>query len=362
MKRLLALLILAVDLSASTRLKEVASLEGVRDNQLMGYGLIVGLNGTGDKRQTVFSAQALTNILQRMGVTVAPAAILVRNMAAVMVTATLPPFAQPGTRIDITAAAIGDATNLQGGLLLLTPLKGANGEVYAAAQGPVLTGGFVAGRGGNTQTLNHPTVGRVPGGAIVERAPPSITPDSKIKLQLHQADFTTAARVAEVLNKKYGSDGKIVARAESSALVAVDVPPAYSARAVEFVAEIENLPIDADRASKIVINERTGTIVLGKEVRISPVAILHGALSVEVRTQLNVTQPAPLAQGQTAVTPQTNVAASEEKARNIVLEKGATVDELVRALQAIGSTARDIIAILQSMRSAGALDAEIEVI
>src|SRR5689334_5722641 len=167
--------------AAATRIKEIASLEGVRDNQLIGYGLVVGLNGTGDKRQTVFSTQALTNILQRMGVSVSPTAILVRNMAAVMVTATLPPFAQPGTRIDITAAAIGDATNLQGGLLLLTSLRAPDGETYAAAQGPVLTGGFVAGRGGNTQTLNHPTVGRVPGGAIVERAPPSISPESKIK-------------------------------------------------------------------------------------------------------------------------------------------------------------------------------------
>src|SRR6266849_422736 len=173
MKTITALLILAVaPLPAATRLKEIASLEGVRDNQLMGYGLIVGLNGTGDKRQTVFSTQALANILQRMGVSINPTAITVRNMAAVMVTATLPPFAQPGTRVDITAAAVGDATNLQGGLLVLTPLKAADGQVYAVAQGPVLTGGFVAGRGGNTQTLNHPTVGRVPGGAIVERSPP----------------------------------------------------------------------------------------------------------------------------------------------------------------------------------------------
>src|SRR5713226_5214409 len=181
--------------AAGTRLKEVAALEGVRDNQLIGYGLVVGLNGTGDKRQTVFSAQTLTNMLRRMGVTIDPTAILVRNTAAVMVTANLPPFAQPGTRIDITSAAIGDSTNLQGGLLLMTPLKGADGEVYAVAQGPVVTGGFVAGRGANSQTVNHPTVGRTPAGAIVERAPPSLAPSSKLKLQLRQADFTTAARI-----------------------------------------------------------------------------------------------------------------------------------------------------------------------
>jgi flagellar P-ring protein precursor FlgI len=202
----MAVLLAAPVLAAGTRLKEIASLEGVRDNQLMGYGLIVGLNGTGDKRQTVFSTQALTNILQRMGVSVNPAAIQVRDMAAVMVTGTLPPFAQPGTKIDITAAAIGDATNLQGGMLLLTPLNGADGKVYAAAQGNILTGGFVGGRGGNSQTVNHPTVGRIPSGAIVEQAPPSVPPGPKLKLQLHQSDFTTAAKVADVLNKHFAPE------------------------------------------------------------------------------------------------------------------------------------------------------------
>jgi flagellar P-ring protein FlgI len=364
MKQICAVLLLLISpLPAATRLKEIVALEGVRDNQLMGYGLVVGLNGTGDKRQTVFSAQALTNILQRMGVTVPPAAILVRNMAAVMVTATLPPFAQPGTRIDVTAAAVGDATNLQGGLLLLTPLKGADGQVYAAAQGNLLTGGFVAGRGGNTQTVNHPTVGRVPGGAIVEHAPPSVTPESKIKLQLRQADFTTAARIAEAVNRHFAPDGgQMVARAESSALISVNIPPSYSARSVEFVAELESLSVDAEARSKVVISERNGTIVLGKEVRILPVAIMHGALSVEIRTQLDTSQPEGLSQGQTTVVPQTIVDAKEQQARNVTLNKGSTIDELVRALQSIGSTPRDIIAILQSIKAAGALDAEIEVI
>jgi len=357
-----ALVLLATICPAATRLKDIVSLEGVRDNQLMGYGVVVGLNGTGDKRQTVFSAQALTNILTRMGVTVPPTAILVRNMAAVMVTATLPPFAQPGTRIDITAAAIGDASNLQGGLLLLTTLKGPDGQAYAAAQGSVVTGGFVAGKAGNSQTVNHPTVGRVPEGAIVEKAPPSVAPSSTLKLQLRQADFTTAARVAEVLNKHFPADGKPVAHAENSAVVVVNVPTGYTARPVEFVAEMESLTIDQDRAAKIVINERTGTIVLGKEVRITPVAIMQGALSVEVRTTLDVSQPEGFSPCKTTVTPQTDVDVKEEKTKNVVLEKGASVEELVRALQAIGSTPRDIIAILQSMRAAGALDAELEVI
>jgi len=351
-----------ISYGAGTRLKEVAALEGVRDNQLMGYGVVVGLNGTGDKRQTVFSAQALTNVLNRMGVTVNPAAIQVRNVAAVLVTANLPPFAQPGTKIDITAAAIGDATNLQGGLLVMTPLKAADGQVYAVAQGPIITGGFVAGRGGNTQTVNHPTVGRLPEGAIVERAPPSIAPTSHLRLQLREADFTTAARVVQALNQRFAGGAAPIAKAESSAVVAVDIPAAYSARPVEFVAEMEALTVESDRRERIVINERTGTIVIGKDVRISPVAIMHGALSVEVRTNFDVSQPAPFSSSKTTVTPDVNVNARESPAQNVVLQKGATVEELVRALQAIGSTPRDIIAVLQNMRSAGALEAEIEVI
>jgi flagellar P-ring protein precursor FlgI len=353
----------AADLrAAGSRLKEVAALEGVRDNQLIGYGLVVGLNGTGDKQQTLFSNQALTNLLRRMGVTVDPTQMQVKNMAAVMVTANLPPFAQPGTRIDVTAAAIGDAKNLQGGLLLMTPLKGADGQVYAVAQGPVVTGGFVAGRGGNSQTVNHPTVGRTPEGAIVERSPPSVSPSSRLKLQLREADFTTAARIVETLNRHFSPGESPVARAESAAVVVVDVPAGFSTRPVEFVAELENLTVEVDRIEKVVINERTGTIVVGKEVRIAPVTIVHGALNVEVRTRLEVSQPGPLSNGATAVTPQVTVDAKEEKAKNIVLQKGATIEELVRALQAIGSTPRDIIAVLQSLRSAGALNAEIEVI
>ena len=345
-----------------TRLKDLASLEGVRDNQLMGYGVVVGLAGTGDKRQTVFSAQTLTNMLKRLGVAVDPTAMQVRNVAGVMVTANLPPFAQPGTRIDITAAAIGDASNLQGGLLLMTPLKGADGQIYAVAQGPVMTGGFVAGRGGNTQTVNHPTVGRLPEGAIVERAPPSIAPSAHLKLQLHEADFTTAARVVEAVNRHFLSSEAPLAKAESSAVVSVDIPAAYAARPVEFIAEMESLLIEASRRLKIVVNERTGTIVLGKDVRINPVAILHGALSVEIQTQFNVSQPAPLSTGNTTVTPEVAVTGKEERAKNITLRDGAIVEELVRALQAIGSTPRDVIAILQAMRAAGALEAEIEVI
>ena len=344
----------------AARLKELVTIEGVRDNQLMGIGLVVGLAGTGDRRQTMFSAQSLTNLLSRMGITVSPTAIRVNNTAAVMVTATLPPFAHPGLRIDTTASAIGDASNLQGGILLMTSLRGPDGQVYAVAQGPVMTGGFAAGRGGATQSVNHPTVGRSPEGAIVERAAPSVAPRGVVRLQLRQSDFTTSTRIVEAINQKF--PGQPLAQPDNAGLVTVTVPPAYLARSTEFVAELENLTVDADRKARVVINERTGTIVLGKEVRVTPVAILHGNLSVEIQTTPLVSQPAPLSQGTTQVVPQTTTTVKEEKTRNVVLKQGATVEELVRAMAAIGSTPRDVIAILQALRSAGALEAEVEVI
>jgi len=343
------------------RLKELITVEGVRENQLVGYGLVVGLNGTGDKRQTVFSAQSLANMLERMGVSVSPSALLVRNTAAVMVTANLPPFAQPGTRIDVTVAAMGDATNLQGGVLLICPLKGGDNEIYAVAQGSVVTGGFVAGRGGNSQTVNHPTAGRIPGGAIVEKRPPSVLGNERLHLQLQRADFTTAARIAQCINQRLG-DGARIAKAENGALVSVEIPPLFASRPVEFLAAIEGLTVEADRRERIVVNERTGSIVVGKDVRILPVAILHGALSVEIQTEYAVSQPRALSRGETQVVPKTEVAAKEEKAKSISLKPGATVEDLVRALLSIGSTPRDVIAILQSLRAAGALEADLEVI
>ena len=361
---LLALLFQAsVPATAGTRLKDLAAIEGVRENQLVGYGIVVGLNGTGDKRQTVFSAQTLTNVLQRMGVAVNPASILVRNTAAVMVTALLPPFAQPGTKIDISVAAVGDAANLQGGLLILTPLRAANGQVYAVAQGSVITGGFVAGRGGNNQTVNHPTAGRVPSGAIVEQSPPTVEPGSVLRLQLHDADFTTAARIVQAVNKSLGSAGPL-ASAKNSGLVEVQIPADYRNRSVEFIAQVESIQVNPDVPARIVINEKTGTVVLGSDVRISPVSILHGNLTVEVQTSYAVSQPAPFsgAGAQTVVVPQVGVGVKEDKARDVVLKEGASVDELVRALIAIGSTPRDIIAILQNLKAAGALNAEIEVL
>ena len=361
-KSAIAFLLLASSVPAA-RLKDLVEIEGVRDNQLIGYGLVVGLAGTGDKQQTVFTNQSLTNMLERMGVIVSPSAIQVKNTAAVMVTATLPAFAQPGLHIDFTAASTGDATNLRGGILLLTSLRGADGQVYAVAQGPVVTGGFVAGRGGSETTVNHPTVGRSPNGATVERQAPSVAPKGTVRLQLRQSDFTTSARIVDAVNRKFSATAAPSARAENSGVITIAVPAEFAAaRTMEFLSQLENLIVEADGVARVVVNERTGTIVLGKEVRVSPVAILHGNLSVEVRTVEMVSQPNPLSGGTTEVVPQTTVSTKEEKARTVVLKQGATVEELVRALSAIGSTPRDIIAILQSLRAAGALEADLEVI
>jgi flagellar P-ring protein FlgI len=342
----------------ATRLKDLVEIEGVRDNQLVGYGLVVGLAGTGDGRQATFPAQSLANLLQRMGVSVPATAFQIKNTAAVMVTATLPPFAQPGMHIDTTVAAMGDARNLQGGILVLSSLRGADGQVYAVAQGPVVTGGFGAGGSGSTKVVNHPTVGLSPAGAIVERAAPSVAPLKVVRLQLRQADFTTANRIEEAVNKKFSA----AAKAENPGLVSVAIPAAYTTRPTEFVALLEDLAVEPDRPARVVVNERTGTIVFGKDVRIAPVAILHGNLSVEVQTSYEVSQPAPLSPaGTTQVVPQTNTVVKQDLARNVVLKQGATVEELVRALAAIGSTPRDVIAILQTLREAGALEAAIEV-
>jgi flagellar P-ring protein precursor FlgI len=359
---LVAMTLAVSDLAHGTRLKDLVEIEGVRDNQLIGYGLVVGLKGTGDTLLTVFSTQSLTNLLSRMGITVSPTAIQVKNTAAVLVTANLPAFSQPGTRIDISVSSIGDSSNLQGGVLIMTPLKGADAQVYAVGQGSVVTGGFVVGRPGNIQMVAHPTSGRIPNGAIVEQPPPSVTPGGKIHLQLRQSDFTTAARIAAAINLKYAGEEAKVAQADNAGVVTVLTPAAYKNRPVEFIADLESVAVEADRPAKIVISERTGTIVMGNDVRITPVSILHGSLTVKIETSLAVSQPAPQSQGKTEVVPEVRVKAKEEKARDIILEKGASVEELVRALVGIGSTPRDIIAILQNLRAAGAIEAELEVI
>jgi flagellar P-ring protein FlgI len=343
------------------RLKDLVSIEGVRTNQLVGYGLVVGLAGTGDRQQTVFSAQSVANMLQNMGVNIPPAAITVKNVAAVIVTATLPPYAQPGSTVDATVSAMGDASNLQGGLLVLTTLRGINGQVFATVQGPVVTGGFSAGRAGNSQSVNHPTVGRIPNGVSVERLAPSIPLGKVIKLQLKEADFTTSARISEAVNKRFAAQAGL-AHADNSGLVTVTVPAEYAGAPTEFVAELERLVVTPDRVARVVINEKTGTVILGSEVRIAPVAIMHGNLTVSIETKLIPVPNGAFSSAPGTVAPETTVNAKDEKSRNVVLKQGATVEELVKALAAIGSTTRDVIAILESLRAAGALDADLEVI
>jgi flagellar P-ring protein precursor FlgI len=349
------------------RIKELASVEGVRDNPLIGYGIVVGLNGTGDRQQTLFSVQSLSNMLREMGVSVTSGTIRVQDTGAVMVSANLPPFARPGSKIDITVAAIGDAVSLQGGILILTSLRGVDGKIYAIAQGPLVLGAYLAGRGNNSQTLNHPTTGRIPAGAIVEVAAPRGSLRGSLRLQLRQADFTTATRITAVINRRFPDSGTwssaaAPAQTEDSAAVSVAIPTDYAQRPAEFIAEIERLTVEADSVERVVVNERTGTIVMGRRVNIQPVTVMHGALTVEIQTVYEVSQPAPFSQGTTQVVPQTTVKAREEKARNISLPQGSTVEDLVQSLNAIGATARDVISILQGLQSAGALRAEIQVI
>ena len=355
-----AALLVSTQPARAARLKDVASIEGVRDNMLLGYGLVVGLNGTGDRQQTVFSTQSLSNLLQKMGVNVPPTALRVNNIAAVMVTASLPAFATPGAKIDVTVSSIGDAATLQGGMLLLTSLKAANGEVYAVAQGALSIGGFSAGRGGSGVQVNHPTVGRIPEGGRVEKAAPTVDPNpAGFRLQLRRPDFVTASRLAEVLNKEFPTP---IARAENAATVMVTMPPDYRHEPVKFIALIDRLEVPTDRRAVVVLNERTGTVVIGNNVTIAPVAVLHGNLTVQIVTDFVVSQPAPLSSGETVVAPRVGVEVTEDQARQVVLKKGASIEELVKALMSIGSTPRDIIAIMQSIAAAGSLDAELEVI
>jgi flagellar P-ring protein FlgI len=345
---------------SASRVKDVASFEGVRDNQLNGIGLVVGLNGTGDRSQTFFTTQMLANMLERSGITLSPTQMRVKNIAVVTVTATLPPFARQGSRIDVTVSSIGDAQDIQGGVLIMTPLKAIDDQVYAAAQGQVVLGGFSAGTRGNKVQTNHPTVGRIPGGALVEKpALVELTGRSKLNLVLHNSDFTTAGRAARAINESVGFP---VASALDGRTVAVSVPEAYSTRIVEFMSIVENARMEIDNPARVVINEKTGTIILGKEVKISEVSVIHGSLSLQVGTMFNVSQPNPFSMGQTTQTPQVNVTAQEEKGKVATIHEGASVEEVVSSLNSIGASPRDIVAILQAIKAQGALQAELVVI
>jgi flagellar P-ring protein precursor FlgI len=346
--------------AAASRIKDVASFAGVRDNQLVGYGLIVGLNGTGDRSQTFFSTQTLANMLERSGVTIDPDQVRVKNIAAVMVTANLPPFIRQGSRIDVTVSSIGDAQSIQGGVLIMTPLVASNSEVYVTAQGQVVLGGFSAGGSNSRVQLNHPTVGRIPNGGLVERElAVDFTNRAELKLVLRQSDFTTVSRAVRAINDSLGS---AVANAIDGRTIAISVPSEYSGRVIEFMSNVENARMDVDRPARVVINEKTGTIVMGKEVKIAPVSIIHGSLSLQVGTNYFVSQPAPFSEGETKIVPEETVSVQEEKGRTVTLDEGASVEEVVRELNKIGAGPRDVIAILQAIKAQGGLQAELEII
>jgi len=348
------------DDALTVRVKDVAQIEGVRDNQLLGYGIVIGLNRTGDRvQQNLYTRQTLQNLLERMGVTTSAATLKPENMATVLVTATLPPFARPGSKIDVTVSSLADARSLQGGTLILSPLKGVDGQIYAMAQGPLSIGGIAAGGRGNSVEINHPTVGRVPNGATVERSIAVELGASKpLTLILHDEDFTTASRLQQTINDMFGSG---CARAVDGRNVDVNVPPDWTDDVVGFLARLESLKLQTDAVAKVVINERTGTIIIGRNVKIASVAISQGGVVVRVGTEYDVSQPEALSdKGQTVVTPRTNVSVEERTAKSVIFPDGASIDEVVRGLRAVGVTTSSIISILQAIKSAGALNAELE--
>jgi flagellar P-ring protein precursor FlgI len=347
----------------AVRIKDIADIKGVRQNQLVGYGLVVGLEGTGDSDDSLFTIQSLASLLEKMGVTVQTKDIEnVENVAAVVVTAELPPFASQGSRIDALVSSLGDAESLQGGTLLFTPLKASDGQVYAVAQGPVSTGGFtVSGNSGDQVQKNFPTVGRVVGGALVEKEiHTDFNQKDSLTLALHEPDFTTATRVAQAINRAFYSQ---LARTENAGSIHVSVPENYLGDTVQFVTMIESLGVTPDTVSKVVVNERTGTVIMGENVRISTIAIAHGNLSIQIDESQNVSQPLPFSpRGQTVVTPQTQIIVQEGKNPLFLVESGVSIGEVVKALNALGVTPRDLIAIFQALKAAGALQAELEII
>jgi flagellar P-ring protein precursor FlgI len=354
----------------AVRIKDVGSFEGVRENQLIGYGLVVGLDRTGD--QVIggqFTIQAMMSMLNKMGVNLVinPIQLLTRNIASVMVTAKLPPFAKPGMTVDVLVSSMANAKSLQGGTLLLTPLKAANQQVYAVAQGPVSIGGFLGGTGGAggaTVAKNHQSAGVVPGGAIIEKdAGIEIESWETVSVLLRQPDFTTAIRTTEAID---GVFGKGSATAVNAGLIRASIPATFRGRVVEYIAMIEGLDVNVDLPAKVVVNERTGTVVLGEHVRISTCAISHGNLTISVKNTLNVSQPpAPLigsTGGQTTVTPDEQTEVKEQESRLMLVDETVTLGEVVRALNAVGVTPRDLVAILSALRAAGALQANLDVI
>ena len=369
------------------RLKDIAFFQGVRSNQLIGYGLVVGLNGTGDSIRAEFTIQSIVNMLERMGITTARDRILqirLKNVAGVIVTASLPPFSKVGNRIDVHISSLGDATNLGGGTLLMTPLMGADRQVYVVAQGALVTGGFaVSGASGSSVQKNHPTVGQISKGGVIEKEIPlSLDGKKELALTLFQADFTTAEKVKDVINNSMGG---LYSKCLDSGTIQIAVPDSFRNRVTEWIASIERLEVVPDSVAKVILNEKTGTVVLGEKVRISTVAVAHGNLSIQIKEKYNVSQPLPFAPGSpagtptteippregtgpivtpggaTVVTPESSISVKEEGKSLMIIPSGADLGEVVKALNAIGATPRDLISILQSIRTAGALQADLEV-
>ena len=342
-------------------LRDITTIAGVRDNPLVGYSIVVGLNGTGDRRQTLFTTQTLANIMQRMGVQIPANQVRVNNVAAVFVTASLPPFSRPGMALDVTVSSIGDAKSLEGGVLLLTPLHGPDGQVYAEAQGALTLGGYSAGGSGNSKMVNHPTVGRIPSGGTVERdTAVDLSHMTIVSLMLRDPDFTAARDISSVINQQFKKD---ISTVIDSRQINVQVSSSGTSSVPDLISQIQNLSINFHPPAKVVVNERTGTIVMGGDVKLSPVSVLHGSLTVEVATKFAVSQPEPFSKGgQTVVVPDQNVEAHESSAKAVHLTDGASVEELINGLQTMGATARDIVAILQAIKAAGGLQAELEVL
>ncbi|MBW2436245.1 MAG: flagellar basal body P-ring protein FlgI [Desulfobacterales bacterium] len=360
---ILATFMVSIPETHAVRIKDIADIKGVRSNQLVGYGLVVGLEGTGDSDDSLFTIQSLASLLEKMGVTVQTSDIEdVENVAAVMVTAELPPFASLGSQLDVLVSSIGDAENLQGGTLLFTPLRAADGNVYAVAQGPVSTGGFaVSGNSGDQVQKNFPTVGRVVGGALVEKElHTNFNEKSALTLALKTPDFTTASRVAQAINRAFYDQ---LARTENAGSIRVTVPENYLGNTVQFVTMIESLGVTPDMVSKVVVNERTGTVIMGENVRIATIAIAHGNLSIQINESQEVSQPLPFSRGgETVVTPESEILVQEGKNPIFLVESGVSIGEVVKALNALGVSPRDLIAIFQALKAAGALQAELEII
>jgi flagellar P-ring protein precursor FlgI len=344
------------------RIKDLASIQGVRNNQLVGYGIVVGLDGTGDQTtQTPFTVQSIVSMLRNMGVNLPPGTNLqLKNVAAVMVTANLPPFAKSGQALDVTVSSMGNAKSLRGGTLLMSPLKGADGQVYAVAQGNVLVGGVGASAGGSSVQVNHLSAGRIPSGATVERAVPTDVGQGQfVNLELRQADFTTASRLVEAVNRNFGPGTAV---AVDGRMIQVAAPADVNQR-VTFISRMENLTLSpGEDIARVILNARTGSIVMNKEVRLDTVAVAHGNLSVIISSEPLVSQPNAFSQGQTVTSEAAEIEIKEKKGELIMVKAGASLGEVVKALNAVGASPQDLLAILQAMKAAGALKADLEII